>query len=132
MRTKKDIWLTYLGLKGSHDRERLSLFLSDPKIKRVIDKKDFDVYQTKRSNIYHIRNCSYLRRSRNLKVMKRSNAIISGDRACSRCIKEFNSTACLRVSESKANFAPAAWYRSGSDAAFPSDNALRYASTAPA
>jgi len=91
---KNEIWHTYIHMKRNNDK-RLSEFLSHEYNKEVIAKKDFDVFQTKNSKMYHRRSCGYLSRSRTLKRMSRSDAIISGGVKCNSCMKEFNSSACI-------------------------------------
>ena len=91
---KNEIWHKYIRMKKNNDK-RLSEFLSNDYNKSVIDKKDFDVFQTKNSKMYHRRSCGYLSRSRTLKRMSRSDAIISGGVKCNSCIKEFNSLVCI-------------------------------------
>ncbi len=91
---KDEIWHTYIQMRKNNDK-RLSEFLSNDYNKEVIAKKDFDVFQTKNSKMYHRRSCGYLTRSRTLKRMSRSDAIISGGVKCNSCIKEFNSSTCI-------------------------------------
>jgi len=92
MGKKQEIWLRYIEMKRNNSKN-LSTFLNDPYVKKVIDKKDFDVCRTKRSNLYHRSSCGYLSRSRNLYHMKRSYAIVHGYLKCNACIKgEINST----------------------------------------
>jgi len=88
MSRKSEIWETYLRYKRIND-SRLSEFLSNEVNRKVIAKKDYDVVHTKRSKIYHKRNCSHLSRSRYLERMKRSDAILNGYSSCSRCINDF-------------------------------------------
>lgn len=84
---KGKIWNAYIQMKRNNDK-RLSEFLSDDYNKKVITKKDFDVFQALSSNMYHRRNCGYLSRSRNLRRMSRSDAIIHDCVKCNSCMKE--------------------------------------------
>lgn len=74
-------------MRRNNDK-RLPEFLSYEYNKRVIDEKDFDVFQAKNSNLYHRRSCGYLTRSRTLKRMSRSSAILNGYVKCNSCMKE--------------------------------------------
>ncbi|MFX0077260.1 MAG: hypothetical protein ACFE96_17590 [Candidatus Hermodarchaeota archaeon] len=86
---KDEIWQKYLKMKANKD-VNLNSFLNDESVKQVIEKKDFEVYMGKGSKLYHKRNCGYLSRSRELKHMVRSDAILRGYAQCNACIKEFN------------------------------------------
>jgi hypothetical protein len=88
-RKEADIWQTYLRMRRTRDLN-LSNFFRDPKVQQVINKKDFEVYMGKQSELYHRRNCGYLSRSRVLRHMRRSDAILRGYKQCTACIKEFN------------------------------------------
>ena len=84
-----EIWQKYLRMKRNRDIN-LSAYINDESVKRVIEKKDFEVYMGKSSNLYHKRNCGYLSRSRVLKNMTRSDAILRGYDKCNACIKEYD------------------------------------------
>ena len=89
-----DIWKRFLKMKTLHD-PNLSVFLSDASVKKVIEKKDFEVYMGKSGHLYHKINCGYLSRSRVLKHIKRSDAILLGYGKCNACIKEYNNITLL-------------------------------------
>ena len=89
MKKSDEIWLKYLRMKRDRDLN-LAAYLSDESVKKVIEKKDFEVYMGKSGELYHRRRCGYLSRSRVLKHAKRSDAILRGYKKCNACIKEYN------------------------------------------
>jgi len=91
---EEDIWDTYLQMKKNKDW-RLTIFLSNEDVRRVIEKKDFEVYIAKRGELYHKRNCGSLSQSRTLTKMHRSDAILQGYMKCNSCITAFNVNRCL-------------------------------------
>lgn len=88
MSRKSEIWQTYIQLKRNKDTKSLSALLRDEYSKKVIVTTDFDVYLALSSNMYHRISCGYISRSRKLRSMKRSDAILGGFIKCNSCIKD--------------------------------------------